>query len=312
MAVLVTGGAGYIGSHTAVALHEAGREVVLLDNFDNSSPAAVDAIRALTTSDMTFVEGDLGIDPFSTTSSRPTTSTKSSTSPPTRRSGECDDPLDYYGNNLGSTIGLAGAMVGTVCASSSSRRRARSMASPTRFRSRRAPTGAESPYGWTKFMSEQILRDVAAAADLDVVLLRYFNPVGAHESGTWAKTRTGSRTIWSRMSCRWRWAGWRRSVFSGAITTRPTGPVCVTTSTSSTSPKATSRARRARRVAARRMHGGQPRHRRGLVRSRGDLGGIRRRRRPDRDEIVDRRPGDIEQILRIRLRQGCARLGGHT
>ena len=59
MVVLVTGGAGYIGSHTAVALHEAGREVVLLDNFDNSSPAAVDAIRALTTSDMTFVEGDL-------------------------------------------------------------------------------------------------------------------------------------------------------------------------------------------------------------------------------------------------------------
>ena len=54
MAVLVTGGAGYIGSHTAVALHEAGREVVLLDNFDNSSPAAVDAIRALTTSDMAF------------------------------------------------------------------------------------------------------------------------------------------------------------------------------------------------------------------------------------------------------------------
>ena len=59
MAVLVTGGAGYIGSHTAVALHEAGREVVLIDNFDNSSAAAVDAIRALTTSDMAFHEGDL-------------------------------------------------------------------------------------------------------------------------------------------------------------------------------------------------------------------------------------------------------------
>ena len=59
MAVLVTGGAGYIGSHTAVALHESGREVVLIDNFNNSSPAAVEAIRALTTPDLVCVEADL-------------------------------------------------------------------------------------------------------------------------------------------------------------------------------------------------------------------------------------------------------------
>ena len=59
MTVLVTGGAGYIGSHTAVALHEAGRQVVLLDNLRNASIEAVDAVRALTTDEMVFVEGDL-------------------------------------------------------------------------------------------------------------------------------------------------------------------------------------------------------------------------------------------------------------
>ena len=112
MAVLVTGGAGYIGSHTAVALHEAGRKVVLLDNFDNSSPAAVDAIRALTTSDMTFVEGDLRdrsvLDHIFETHDIDEVVHFAAH----KAVGESVTiPLDYYGNNLGSTIGLAGAMV---------------------------------------------------------------------------------------------------------------------------------------------------------------------------------------------------------
>ena len=108
MAVLVTGGAGYVGSHTAVALHEAGRKVVLLDNFDNSSPAAVDAIRALTTSDMTFVEGDLRdrsvLDHIFETHDIDEVVHFAAH----KAVGESVTiPLDYYGNNLGSTIGLA-------------------------------------------------------------------------------------------------------------------------------------------------------------------------------------------------------------
>ncbi|MEM8707768.1 MAG: UDP-glucose 4-epimerase GalE [Actinomycetota bacterium] len=193
MAVLVTGGAGYIGSHTAVALHEAGREVVLFDNFNNSSPAAVDAIRALTTPGMTFVEGDLrdrmlldkvfeahDIDEVIHFAAH-------------KAVGESVAiPLEYYGNNLGSTIGLAEVMVEhgvrKLVFSSSCTVYGQPDTIPV---TEGAPTGAESPYGWTKYMSEQILRDAAAAEDLDIVLLRYFNPVGAHESGTLGEDPNG-------------------------------------------------------------------------------------------------------------------------
>lgn len=186
MAVLVTGGAGYIGSHTAVSLHEAGREVVLLDNFSNSSSGAVEAVRALTTPDMAFIEADL-------------------------RDGEALDgvfqrydidevihfaafkavgesvgrPLDYYDNNLGSTIGLAKAMVQhgveRLVFSSSCTVYGQPDTIPV---TEAAPTGAESPYGWTKYMSEQILRDACESLPLNTILLRYFNPVGAHPEGT--------------------------------------------------------------------------------------------------------------------------------
>ncbi len=193
MAVLVTGGAGYIGSHTAVALHQAGRDVVIVDNFANSSPAAVDAVRALTTSDLVFVEADL-LDQVAVD----------------RLFGEHDieevvhfaaykavgesveKPLDYYSNNLGSTIGLTAAMVkhdvSKLIFSSSCTVYGQPDEIPV---TESAPTGAESPYGHTKHMSEQILRDVSVAADLDVVLLRYFNPVGAHESGIIGEDPTG-------------------------------------------------------------------------------------------------------------------------
>ena len=186
MATLVTGGAGYIGSHTAVALHESGRDVVVIDNLSNSSPAAVDALRALTTPELVFVEGDL-LDPVVVDR--------------VFNDHEIDEvihfaaykavgesvakPLDYYRNNLGSTIGLVDAMVAhDVCRlvfSSSCTVYGQPEANPV---TESAPTGAESPYGWTKYMSEQILVDAAAALPLDTVLLRYFNPVGAHPSGS--------------------------------------------------------------------------------------------------------------------------------
>ena len=185
MAVLVTGGAGYIGSHTAVALHESGREVVLIDNFNNSSEAAVEAIRSLTTPDLVCVEADLrdrgklnavfeahDIDEVVHFAAHKAVGESVAT------------PLEYYGNNLGSTIGVADTMVEhgvrKLVFSSSCTVYGQPDAIPV---TERAPTGAESPYGRTKYMSEQILRDVAEAADLDVALLRYFNPVGAHESG---------------------------------------------------------------------------------------------------------------------------------
>ena len=102
-----------------------------------------------------------------------------------------------------------------------------------------APTGAEAPTAGP-IMSEQILRDVAAAADLDVVLLRYFNPVGAHESGTLGEDPNGIPNNLVPYVMQVAVGRLDKVGVSGAITTRPTGPVCVTTSTSSTSPKATS------------------------------------------------------------------------
>jgi len=186
MATLVTGGAGYIGSHTAVALHEAGREVVLVDNLSNSCREAVSAVRALTTPDMTFVEADLrdrdALDAVFESHQIDEVIHFAAF----KAVGESvEKPLEYYDNNLGSTVGLAKAMVAhgvsSLVFSSSCTVYGQPDVIPV---TELAPTGAESPYGWTKYMSEQILRDACAELPLNTILLRYFNPVGAHESGT--------------------------------------------------------------------------------------------------------------------------------
>jgi len=186
MATLVTGGAGYIGSHTAVALHQSGREIVLLDNLSNSCTEAVDAVRALTTSEMAFVEADLRDQDALDSVFESHEITEVIHFAAFKAVGESvEKPLDYYDNNLGSTIGLAKAMIDhgveSLVFSSSCTVYGQPEVIPV---TESAPTGAESPYGWTKYMSEQILRDACAELPLNTILLRYFNPVGAHESGT--------------------------------------------------------------------------------------------------------------------------------
>lgn len=193
MAVLVTGGAGYIGSHTALALYEAGREVVLLDNFSNSSPKAVDAIRALSTDSMVFVEADLlDASALARVFSEHDIDEVIHFAAYKAVGESVEKPLDYYRNNVGSTIGVVDAMVtagvSKLVFSSSCTVYGQPDVVPV---TESSPTGAESPYGWTKYMSEQILSDVCAATDLDAVLLRYFNPVGAHESGTLGEDPNG-------------------------------------------------------------------------------------------------------------------------
>ncbi len=185
MAVLVTGGAGYIGSHTAVALYETGREVVIVDNFANSCPEAVAAIRGLTSEAVKFVEADLLDHEAVQRLFRDHAIDEVVHFAAHKAVGESvEKPLEYYRNNLGSTIGLLQAMVAfgvtRLVFSSSCTVYGEPDTIPV---TEDAPTGAESPYGWTKYMSEQILRDVAGSAGIDTVLLRYFNPVGAHESG---------------------------------------------------------------------------------------------------------------------------------
>ena len=185
MATLVTGGAGYIGSHTVVALHEAGREAVILDDFSNASRGVVDAIRGLTRPDLAVVEGDAGdldvleevfggrrIDSVVHFAARKSVAESVS------------DPLGYYRGNLGSVIALAAAGVDRgvrrlVFSSSATVYGSASTLPVTED----SPTLPESPYGETKLMGERILADAATASEMSVISLRYFNPVGAHPSG---------------------------------------------------------------------------------------------------------------------------------
>ena len=185
MATLVTGGAGYVGSHTVVALHAAGRDVVILDDFSNASRRAVDAVRSLTSRSLPVEEGDAADAGALDTvfSGWPIDSVVHFAA---RKSvwESVSDPLGYYGTNLSSTIAVAAAAIERgaerLVFSSSATVYGTPPSLPV---TEEAPAAPESPYGATKHMSEQILADAAAASDLTAVSLRYFNPVGAHPSG---------------------------------------------------------------------------------------------------------------------------------
>ena len=186
MKVLVTGGAGYIGSHTCVELLNAGHEVVIVDNFVNSKPEALDCIRRITGKDFAFCEADLRdreamkklFDEHAVDAVIHFAGLKAV--------GESvQKPLEYYDNNLGGFFVLAEEMrahnVKRIVFSSSAT--VYGMNNPVPFREE-MPTSATNPYGYTKVMIEQMLRDLAVAdPEWSIVLLRYFNPIGAHESG---------------------------------------------------------------------------------------------------------------------------------
>ena len=185
MATLVTGGAGYIGSHTAVALHDAGRDPVILDDFSNASRKVIDALRGLTRPDLPVVEGDVG-DPEILDAVFGGHRIDSVVHFAARKSvaESVSDPLGYYRSNLGSTIALAAAAIDRgverMVFSSSATVYGSTSALPV---TEDSPTVPESPYGETKLMGERILADAAAASPMTAVMLRYFNPVGAHPSG---------------------------------------------------------------------------------------------------------------------------------
>ena len=193
MATLVTGGAGYIGSHTVVALHDAGRDVVILDDFSNASRRAIDSIRSLTRSDLPVKEGDTG-DPDVLEAVFGGHRIDSVVHFAARKSvaESVSDPLGYYRSNLGSVISLAAAAIDRgvprlVFSSSATVYGSTSTLPVTED----SPTLPESPYGATKLMGERILADAAAASEMSVISLRYFNPVGAHPSGLMGEDPSG-------------------------------------------------------------------------------------------------------------------------
>ena len=188
MAVLITGGAGFIGSHAAVEFLNKGYDLVILDNFSNSKPCVLDRIRQITGKDFKFYEIDL-LDKVALDA----------------MFDECPEidscihfaglkavgesvqmPLEYYHNNLTGTINLCQSMrahgVKTIVFSSSATVYGDPATVPIREDSHTGNT--TNPYGETKHMIERILKDMQFAdPEWSVSILRYFNPIGAHESG---------------------------------------------------------------------------------------------------------------------------------
>lgn len=187
MTVLVTGGAGYIGSHTCVELLEQGMDVVIIDNLRNSSAKAVERIGQITGKTPVFYREDVRSREALREIFKKHDISAVIHFAGLKAVGESVRlPLDYYDNNLNSTIVLCQEMeragVRSIIFSSSATVYEPGAELPC---TENGPTGhCTNPYGWTKFMSEQILRDSAKAyPEWSVVLLRYFNPIGAHPSG---------------------------------------------------------------------------------------------------------------------------------
>jgi len=185
--ILVTGGAGYIGSHIILELLAQGFDVVSVDNFSNSRPEVADRLKRVSGRDFPFYEMDVRdenmLDHIFATHKIDCAIHLAGM----KAVGESvKTPLAYYANNIDSTIALCNTMqkhgVRKFIFSSSATVYSSGNAMPLTEDS--AIGNCSNPYGWTKFINEQILQDiVAASSDWAVVILRYFNPIGAHESG---------------------------------------------------------------------------------------------------------------------------------
>ncbi|MGH3361817.1 MAG: UDP-glucose 4-epimerase GalE, partial [Nocardioides sp.] len=187
MKVLVTGGAGYIGSHTVLALVEQGHEVHVLDSFANSSPEAVRRVERLAGATVPVHEVDLRDQAAVTAVFADARFDSVIHFAGLKAVGESVEiPLDYYGNNLEGTLALLRAMKAGQCRQIvfSSSATVYGDHAPVPYVETYEPLAASNPYGRTKVMIEQMLVDLAAAEPgWRVGILRYFNPVGAHSSG---------------------------------------------------------------------------------------------------------------------------------
>ena len=187
MNVLVTGGAGYIGSHTCVEMLNAGYDIVVVDNYSNSSPEALKRVKELTGKDFPIYEADVcDGEAMNALFDREKIEAVIHFAGYKAVGESVQKPLMYYRNNLDSTMTLLEVMrahgVKRLVFSSSAT--VYGMQEKMPLTEDMPIGGCLNPYGWTKCMIEQILFDVAKAeSDWTMVLLRYFNPVGAHESG---------------------------------------------------------------------------------------------------------------------------------
>ena len=184
--VLLTGGAGYIGSHTAVELVERGHQVVIVDNFSNSSPVVLDRLRQIVGRDLPCERGDIRDAAFMAAVLQRHAVDAVIHFAALKAVGEsCEHPLRYFDNNISGTIRLLEVMreqgVETLVFSSSATVYGQPDSCPIR---EDAPLRVTNPYGRTKLVMEQLINDVCTAhPQFHAAILRYFNPVGAHASG---------------------------------------------------------------------------------------------------------------------------------
>jgi UDP-glucose 4-epimerase len=186
MKILVTGGAGYIGSHTCVELLQAGYSVIVVDNFSNSNPEALSRVEEITGKSVTLYEVDL-LDAEALEKVFANEEFEAIIHFAALKAvGESVEiPLKYYMNNLVGTLNLCEMMIKYDVKNFIFSSSATVYGDPEEMPVREDfPVSATNPYGWTKLMMEQILKDVQHANPAwNVIILRYFNPVGAHISG---------------------------------------------------------------------------------------------------------------------------------
>lgn len=188
MAILVTGGAGYIGSHTVVELQNAGYDVVVLDNLNNASEKALDRVSKITGKPVKFYKADiLDRDALNDIFDKETIESCIHFAGLKAVGESVVKPWEYYENNIAGTLTLVDVMrkhnVKNIIFSSS----ATVYGDPAQIPiTEECPKGqCTNPYSWTKSMLEQVLTDIQKAdPEWNVMLLRYFNPIGAHKSGT--------------------------------------------------------------------------------------------------------------------------------
>lgn len=195
LTILVTGGAGYIGSHTVVELINSGYDIVIVDNFSNSHPEVIKRLEAITQQSITYYNVDiLDKESLRQVFTEHQISAVIHFAAHKAVGESVSNPLKYYHNNVEGTVSLLAVMdefnVKRIVFSSSATVYGFNNQSPL---SEDLPTNeANNPYGYTKIVNEQILTDMTIAdPEWSVVLLRYFNPIGAHASGTIGEDPSG-------------------------------------------------------------------------------------------------------------------------
>lgn len=195
MSILVTGGAGFIGSHTVVLLQEAGYDVVVVDNLSNSSEKSLDRVKAITGKEVTFYKADiLDRDALEKIFAKEEITACIHFAGLKAVGESVAKPWEYYQNNIAGTLVLVDVMRKHGCKNIIFSSSATVYGDPAIIPiTEECPKGTcTNPYGWTKSMLEQVLSDMQKAdPEWNVILLRYFNPIGAHKSGTIGENPSG-------------------------------------------------------------------------------------------------------------------------